>query len=48
MKRNKIIRSGYCKPVFIKEKKLTFPREIAEKFNVLHLCYQCSGCHGCR
>ena len=39
---------GYKKPVFVKEKELTFPREIIEKFNGGRFCVQCSGCHGCR
>jgi len=38
----------YEKPVFIKEKELTFPKEIIEKFNGGRFCVQCSGCHGCR
>lgn len=47
MKKNKTIHSGYCKPVFIKEKKLTFPREVIKKI-IGHSCLQCTGCHGCR
>ena len=38
----------YKKPVFVKEKELTFPGEIIEKFNGGRFCVQCSGCHGCR
>jgi len=38
----------YEKPVFIKEKGLTFPKEIINKFNEKQFCLQCSGCHGCR
>lgn len=41
----------YEKPVFIKEIKLTFPREIIEKFNNgghSGFCVQCSRYHGCR
>jgi len=45
MKTNK---SGYEKPVFVKEKKLTFPKEIIEKFFSGRYCAQCSMCHGCR
>lgn len=41
-------KSNYCKPVFIKHDKLTFPQEIIEKFNGDHTCVQCSRCHGCR
>lgn len=38
----------YKKPKFIKEKKLTFPKEIVEQFNNGKYCVQCSSCHGCR
>lgn len=38
----------YKKPVFVKEKELTFPKEIIEKFNGGRFCVQCSSCHGCR
>ena len=41
-------RQVYKKPVFVKEKELTFPKEIIEKFNGGRFCVQCSGCHGCR
>ncbi len=40
-------RSVYRKPVFIKEKSLSFPREIMEQFNGSRFCVQCSGCHSC-
>lgn len=38
----------YQKPVFTKEKKAVFEKEIMEKFNGGRFCVQCSGCHGCR
>jgi len=38
----------YKKPVFIKNKKMTFPMDIIAKFNGGRFCVQCSGCHGCR
>lgn len=38
----------YKKPLFEKQKGLTFPREIIEKFNGGRFCVQCSGCHGCK
>ncbi len=38
----------YKKPVFVKEKELTFPKEIIEKFNGGRFCVQCAGCHGCK
>ena len=38
----------YKKPVFRKEKELTFPKEIIDQFNGGRFCVQCSGCHGCR
>lgn len=38
--------SVYKKPIFIKETKLSFPKEIYEKFG--GSCKQCSMCHGCR
>jgi hypothetical protein len=38
----------YEKPIFEKEKSLTFPKEIMEQFNGGRFCVQCSGCHGCR
>lgn len=38
----------YKKPVFVKEKELTFPKEIIKKFNGGRFCLQCSSCHGCR
>ena len=38
----------YEKPLFEKEKGLTFPKEIVEQFNGGKFCVQCSGCHGCR
>ena len=41
-------RQVYNKPVFIKEEKLTFPKEIIETFNGGQSCVQCSRCHGCR
>lgn len=41
-------RRTYKKPVFVKEKELTFPKEIIEKFNGGRFCVQCSGCHGCK
>jgi len=50
MKEKKNRESGqvYKKPVFVKEKKLAFPKEIIEKFNGGRFCVQCSSCHGCR
>lgn len=50
MAKKKDIKYGqvYKKPVFVKEKELTFPKEIIDKFNVKRFCIQCSGCHGCR
>ena len=47
-KKYKEPRQVYKKPVFVKEKELTFPKEIIEKFNGGRFCVQCSGCHGCR
>lgn len=38
---------AYRKPVFVKEKKLAFPREIIEQFNGGRFCVQCASCHGC-
>jgi len=38
----------YKKPVFVKEKELTFPKEIIKEFNGGRFCVQCSSCHGCR
>ena len=37
----------YNKPIFIKQEKLTFPKEIIAKFNNGETCVQCSRCHGC-
>jgi len=47
-KKGKKSRQVYKKPVFVKEKELTFPKEIIEKFNGGRFCVQCSSCHGCR
>ena len=47
-KKGKEFRQVYRKPVFVKEKELTFPKEIIEKFNGGRFCVQCSSCHGCR
>lgn len=47
-KKSRKTRQVYKKPVFIKEEKLTFPKEIIEKFNGGRFCVQCSSCHGCR
>jgi len=47
-KKGRESRDMYEKPVFVKEKELTFPKEIIEKFNGGRFCVQCSGCHGCR
>ncbi len=47
-KKNRESYQVYKKPVFVKEKKLTFPKEIIEKFNGGRFCVQCSSCHGCR
>lgn len=41
-------RRVYNKPVFIKERELTFPEEIIKEFNGGKYCLQCSSCHGCR
>ena len=38
----------YDKPLFEKQEKLTFTKEIMEKFNNGRYCIQCTGCHGCR
>ncbi len=38
----------YKKPIFIKYKKLTFPREIISKFGDGGSCHPCGRCHGCR
>jgi len=38
----------YKKPLFIKNKKMTFPMDIIAKFNGGRLCAQCSACHGCQ
>lgn len=47
-KKDKKSHRVYKRPVFVKEKELTFPKEIIEKFNGGRFCVQCSGCHGCR
>ena len=47
-KNNRESSQVYSKPMFIKEEKLTFPKEIIEKFNGGQFCVQCSRCHGCR
>lgn len=46
--KHKKLSSTYKKPEFIKEKELTFPKEIVEMFNGGKFCFQCSSCHGCR
>ncbi len=46
--RDRESRHVYKKPVFVKEKGLTFPKEIIEKFNGRRFCVQCSSCHGCK
>ena len=39
---------AYEKPIFVKAKKMTWPKEIIEKFNEGgRFCVQCSGCHAC-
>ncbi len=38
----------YEKPIFVKAKAMTFPRDIIENFNGGRFCVQCTGCHGCR
>ncbi len=39
----------YEKPVFVKEKEMTFLKDIIEKnFNGGQFCMQCAACHGCR
>lgn len=50
MERKKVSdsRQIYKKPMFVKEKELTFPKEIIKEFNVERFCLQCSSCHGCR
>jgi hypothetical protein len=47
-KKDKKSHRSYQKPVFVKEKGLTFPKEIIEKFNGGRFCVQCAGCHGCK
>jgi len=47
-KKDKMSPRAYKKPLFVKEKELTFPKEIIEKFNGGRFCVQCSGCHGCK
>ena len=37
----------WVKPLFVKEKKMTFPTEIVKHITG-ESCTQCSGCHGCR
>lgn len=44
MKKKRKSRQVYSKPVFIKQEKMTFTREIMNSIG----CNQCSGCHGCR
>ncbi len=46
--KNRKISQVYKKPVFVKERELTFPKEIIMEFNSGKYCLQCSSCHGCR
>ena len=41
-------RDKYEKPLFEKEKGMTFTKRIWQKFGGTSSCMQCSGCHGCR
>ena len=41
-------KTNYEKPLFEREEKMVFPREIVEEFNGGRYCVQCSSCHGCR
>ncbi len=47
-KKSRKARQVYKKPVFVKERELTFPKEIIKEFNGGKYCLQCSSCHGCR
>lgn len=38
----------YKKPVFEKQERLSFPKEIIDQFNGGRFCVQCSSCHGCQ
>ncbi len=38
----------YQKPMFEKQTKLTFPKEVIERTNGGYSCAQCSMCHGCK
>lgn len=40
--------ASYQKPKLEHKTSMSFPKEIAEKFNAGKFCIQCSGCHGCR
>jgi heterodisulfide reductase subunit C len=40
-------KASYQKPLFEKQKEMTFPKEIMEQLNGGRFCLQCSSCHGC-
>lgn len=41
-------RSVYEKPLFVKEKSMTFPLDIIDSLGHRIMCKQCSSCHGCQ